>query len=157
VGADPDAGVRVGAPVGVAGDVVVAAGVIDARAGVGVSPAAGTWVGAPVGVVDGVANGVGAGGDPGGAAAHWVSIGEQTIMETHLQPEGGGGDAWACDAAVSCTARVAADAASLEPACRRPSTSSYLLANLKCTADRNTRRPLYNECGFASLIRRWGL
>lgn len=101
VGVDPDAEAGVGLPVGVADDVVVAADVITAGVGVGVSPR--LWVGAPVGVADGVTvdAGVDAGGDPGGAATHWVSIGEQTIMDTHLQPDGSGGAAGACEVAVS--------------------------------------------------------
>ncbi len=59
----------------------------------------------PLGV--GVAAPAGVGG--GGGAAHCVSMGEHTIMETHLQPSDGGGGA-AADEAVTSDASVATDA-----------------------------------------------
>ena len=78
----------------------------------GVDTAAGPGVGTPVGVVDGAGVGTGGGGDAVGAA-QVVSMGEQTIMETHLQPDGGAAGA---DAAAEAAASVAPCATRFVPA-----------------------------------------
>ena len=96
VGADPPLGPRVGVPVIVAGAGVGAGYALDPP-GVGVAAPAGAGVGV-------LPAGVGAVG-----AAHCVSMGEHTIMETHLQPSDGGGGAGA-DVVMTSDALVASDA-----------------------------------------------